>query len=199
MDEFTTIQSEVFNTYVSSQIFELESLNSLSLLDPIELNKPLKVQPQVKIKDSQGKPIKGKRIIAYSWVDPYFVDEIQYKNSPSNLKFFILKNTISEPSDSNGIAVFKDLTVLGSNDVIGYIHFYSEGVTSPWTDRFASKEYEGALPPRAIYPQLITFPDVMITIENDFERYEKEGEILLSPYVLTVTDEITLNPVSGVS
>lgn len=46
------------------------------------------------------------------------------KNSPSNKKFLSLENVVSEPSDSEGIARFTNLTITGSLELIAYIHFY---------------------------------------------------------------------------
>lgn len=108
----------------------------------------------MKIRDINNKPMAGKRVIAYSFVDVDFEGE-GYKTSPSNLKLFILENYVSELSDENGIAKFTNLTILGSNDILGYIMFYWEGVTTIWTDRPTEYEYTNMMAPRAFYPAIL--------------------------------------------
>ena len=197
IDEYTEIFSESFTSYVSSQIYELESLNTLPILESFVLGEPLKVQPSVRISDISGKGIQGKRALAYTWVDPFFSATKTYKNSPSNLKYLTLENYISEPSDENGIAKFNQLTITGSNGILGYIHLYAEGVTTPWTDRPILGSNDEVLPPRAIYPVIGEYPQVTISIQNDIERYEIEGEKMSVPYTIIVQDKEDLNPIKG--
>ena len=83
-----------------------------------DINEPLSIQPEVKIKDFNGNPMVNKTVIAFSWVDVYIGSGLGYKNSPSNRKFFALKNVVSQPSDEDGIARFTNLTILGSNEVL---------------------------------------------------------------------------------
>ena len=162
----------------------------------VEPNTPLPIQPIVRLTDSQSKPIQGRRVVAFNWIDPTFLESVvNFKNSPSHLKFLTLENFISEPSDENGIAKFTSLKVTGSNDIMGYIHFYAEGVSTPWTDRPIGQGFEEILPPRAVYPFYSSLNNVEIEIENDHPREEKEGQVLGAPYSLIVKDPDTLEPV----
>jgi hypothetical protein len=91
IDEYTKVESETFRSYIQSKIFQIESLNTITILNPYSKGAPLKVQPEVVVKDFQGNPIKGVRVLAFSWVDPFFAKERDYKNSPSNLKFLTIR------------------------------------------------------------------------------------------------------------
>ena len=68
--------------------------------------------------------MKNKIVIVFSWVDIYFDEIAGYKSFSSNRKFFAIKNIVSQPSDDEGIARFTNLTTLGTNEILGYIHFY---------------------------------------------------------------------------
>ena len=70
----------MFNSFISSHIYQLNSINTFSLLDSNSVNEPFRVQPQVLIKDSNGNPIIGKKVVAFTWVDPYFGEEVNYSN-----------------------------------------------------------------------------------------------------------------------
>lgn len=194
---YDVIVSEEFSVYVSSNIYQLESLNTFPLLSEFNISKPLKVQPIVKVKDIQGNPISGKRIVAFSWVDAYFSDSLGYRNSPSNLKFMVLENFISEPSNSEGIARFTNLTINGGIEILAYIHFYAEGVTTVWTDRVVSSSYNGILPPRAFYPLIQTNNEYQISILTDIERTVVEGNALDLPLTIQVHDLATAEPLKG--
>lgn len=124
INDFTEILSDTFEFYASSEITELESLNGNSLLNYEKLNQPLDPQPQVRITDVNGLPIKGKRVLAFSWVEPIFYTFMGERNSPSNGKYFEFENYISELSDDNGVARFTNLIVVGSAENLAYIHFY---------------------------------------------------------------------------
>ncbi|CAI2379968.1 unnamed protein product [Moneuplotes crassus] len=195
LGEGKVVNSERFNSFIRSDIFSMESMNTIPSTDA-QLNIPFSEQPIVRLLDSDGKPLKGRRVVAFSWIDPTFLESVVYQtNSPSHLKFLTLENVISEPSDENGIARFTSLTVSGSNEILSYIHFYSEGVTTPWTDRPIGNGFEDLFSPRAIFPFIPMLDDVFIEIENDHSREEIEGSILSAPYSLIVRDPETLEPV----
>ena len=183
----TVFIQRVNSVYIfSSAMFELESLNSYDPFGEYYPNVPLKVQPEVQITDFYNRPIQGKRIIAFSWVEPNFEAEVGYKYTPSNKKYLTFKNSMSELSDKDGIARFKNLTVIGKIDSTAYIHFYWEGVVIPWSNKRLSKYYNMALPPRLIPPITIKYPNLIVNIINDFKRVEVEGKALSSPYEIQV-------------
>lgn len=86
----------------------------------------------------------------------------------------------------------------GSNALLAYIHFYAEGVTTPWTDRTVTPSIDDVLPPRAIYPIIADYPNLEISIMNDKYRRQLEGERLAVPYTITVQDMFTMTPVPGI-
>lgn len=176
VNDFTEVLSDTFEFYATSEVNELESLNDNSLLTYEFLNKPLLKQPIVKIIDINGNPIVGKRVIAFSWVEPDFNSFGGAKNSPSYYKMFILENFVSEPSDNKGIAKFKNLTIIGSVENIAYMHFYCEGKTTLWTARFNKNSYDAILPQRALYPVVINSTEFSVTLIDDLTRYVKEGD-----------------------
>ena len=198
VNEDTTIVSETFSSFMRSEIYSLESLNTFPLSMEFEFGRALPVQPEVKLMDSKGEPIKGRRIIAFSWIDPSFIKaSIYYKQSPSHYKFITFENYVSEPSDDNGIARFTSLTITGSNDILAYLHFYAEGVAIAWTNRPSGNEYEDFFPTRAIYPIFRNHEGISIEIKNDHSRINKEGDVLDVPYSLIVTNSTTLDPIPG--
>ena len=198
IDEYTEIFSESFTSYVSSHIYELESLNTLPTLESFVLDEPLKVQPSVRITDEKGNPIQGKRVLAFSWIEPVFSNSKSFTSSPSNLKYLTLENYISEPSDENGISTFKDLKIVGSNGMLAYIHLYAEGVSTPWTDRMIFGEYDDTLPPRAIYPIVNDAPAYTINILNETKKHVIEGQKFSFPVSITVQNLETVKPVQGI-
>lgn len=193
---YDEVFSEEFSTYIFSEVYSLESLNTLSLMDKFKLNEPLRVQPEVRILDVNNNPIAGKRVVAFSFVDVDFEGQ-GYRNSPSNLNLFLLENYVSEMSDENGIAKFTNLTIVGSNEIIGYIHFYCEGVTTVWTNRPTKFEYTNFLSPRAFYPSILDMSPYNIDVLNDVERSVFEGSKIDNPISIRVTDRDTSEPRPG--
>lgn len=195
IEDGKTISSERFSSFIRSDIFSMESMNNMPP-DAGDLNVPFSTQPVVRLRDSEGNPLKGRTVVAFNWIDPTFLDSVkEYKNSPSHLKYLTLENFVSSPSDENGLARFDSLTVTGSNELLGYIHFYAEGVTTPWTDRPIGSGFDDLFPPRAVSPFFASQDDVVVEIENDHEREEVEGTVLSSPYTVVVRTQETLEPV----
>ena len=124
INKYIDLLSDSFEFYAASEVNEIESLNDNSLLVYEFLNIPFATQPAVKLRDINGAPIANKTVIAFSWVEPRFVNFEGMKNSPTNNKYYELENYISEPSDENGIANFTALTAIGSAERLAYIHFY---------------------------------------------------------------------------
>lgn len=191
------VTSERLSAFVRSDIYSMDSLNSMPDGGSV-LNVPFPEQPIVRIRDNEGKPVQGRRVIAFSWIDPTFLESVlDFKNSPSHLKFLTLENFISEPSDENGLAKFTNLMVTGSNDVFAFIHFYAEGVTTPWSDRPFGTGFEQFSPQRAVLPYSAKLDPVEIEIANDYDREVVEGKPFDDPYILVVRNSDTLQPVAG--
>jgi hypothetical protein len=77
----------------------------------------------------------GWRCIAYTTVDPYYGLEEGLPYAVSNLKYFVLENFISLPSDINGDCVFENLTIRGGYQM-AYIHIAVDGISRLWTLKF---------------------------------------------------------------
>ena len=200
IDKYTTVTSEIFNSYLSSKIYKLDSLNTYSLLnDNHFIDIPFRAQPQIKITDVKGQPIVGKRVMAFTWVDQLFDLNLADTSMAHNLKFMTMENILSEPSNEEGIAIFNNLSMKGSNNLVAYIHFYAEGVSTPWTNRLMDFNFErSVLPPRAIYPFIVTYPDIYLSIVNDQHRTVVEGHQLDLPFTIVAHDNESLKPVAGV-
>lgn len=88
-----------------------------------------------------GKPVADKIIIAYSWPEP------RMTGKPSdflveNNKFAWLDGDESEPSDAEGIAVFRNLKVLGTTSNNIYIFFTCDALaTSFWGVELTPSEH----------------------------------------------------------
>ena len=72
VEGYDPVVSEEFSSYVYSTVYELESLNAFSIFGTFKPNEPLRIQPEVKIKDFEGNPMVNKTVIALSWVDVFF-------------------------------------------------------------------------------------------------------------------------------
>jgi hypothetical protein len=199
VNNYTELLSETFNVYARSSINILESRNAGSLLFYADMNKPLENQPEVRLIDFYGEPVVGRKVVAFSWIQPTISTLGGHKNSASNNKMFILKDFISEPSDKEGIAKFKSLTVIATAESIAFLHFYAEGKTTVWTDRYSVQIFDPILPPRAIYPLIINSYKPKISVMNDQNRKVVEGNKISPPIILETSDMQTGAPMSGVS
>lgn len=199
VNNYTQLLSETFDVYARSSINIIESRNAGSLLYYANMSQPLEKQPEVKLYDFYSNPVVGRRVVAFSWVQSTISTTVGDKNSASNNKMFILKNFISEPSDKEGIARFRNLTVSGTSESIAFLHFYAEGKTAVWTDRFSVQIFDPILPPRAIYPLIIDTDKPTITVMNDQKRKVIEGHRITPPIILEASHMQTGAPMSGVS
>ena len=112
IDSIETTESYI---YINSEVAKMELLPGLHPPNNQTIGEPFKIQPKLRIYDFYNNYLPNKYVIAVSWPEP------QIPSADSNeaqkafidaLKFAYLKGDVSEPSDENGIAVFKNLTVL---------------------------------------------------------------------------------------
>jgi len=106
-------------------------------------------------------------------------------------------NTISEPSDKDGIAVFKNLTITGSFGLSAYIMISVDGIVQVWTTKYNPSGVDYPLPPRGLMPVLIENQNLDILLVDDFPFEVQEGQGLDTPPKIQVLDEMG-NPKSGV-
>jgi hypothetical protein len=66
------------------------------------------------LKDQAGNPVIGASVVAFSWPDPT-IGSLGSEYNVYASKFALLTGDISDPSDENGLAYFRNLTVVGSN------------------------------------------------------------------------------------
>ena len=87
------------------------------------------------ITDYFNKPIADKYVIAVSWPDPR-LDSMNEAPFIDAIKFAYLKGDVSEDSDLNGIARFKNLTVIGSSYNYTFVYFVCENAVSTlWSNK----------------------------------------------------------------
>jgi len=84
--------------------------------------------------DNAGNPIKGKFVVALVWPEPQFRKQgVDYNVFAS--KYAQLSGEISEPSDSNGLAVFTRLTVVGSTMTSFYLFMICDNsISKLWSE-----------------------------------------------------------------
>ena len=122
-----SISNNFFST-VKTTVYSLTVNNKPPLYATIGVS--LEIQPTLIVKDQTGAPIQGKIVIAFSWYSHSYVnDDLYYFDGQ---KFSYLENTISRPSDSNGIVEFENLKIIGSNSKYVYILFYCDNVIETW-------------------------------------------------------------------
>jgi len=117
------------------------------------------------VKDMKGQPVVGKKVVAYSWAEPHFSSAVDgTANLIEGHKMAWLSGDVSLPSDENGLAVFTNLTVVGSNSGYVYIFFSCDGVTVSTWSRSKSEIYQMFNLPFFIPPIKISNTAASITI-----------------------------------
>ena len=119
------VKSQIIPFFLESQVALVESLNIPPLT--ADIGQILSTQPQVRVTNTSGLPAVGKKVIVFSWPEPYFDPQ-----SPANSwiyaqKFATLTGEVSQLTDINGEVTFTSLTV---GDIY-YIYIYiyrSQGV-----------------------------------------------------------------------
>lgn len=100
--------------FFSSNVYQMEMLNKADFEAslPINAGEIFPIQPRIKLTYSDGSPIKGKSVVAFSWPEPEYHPDKGTNAFADAIKFAFMNNSISQPSDKNGIANFSNLTVL---------------------------------------------------------------------------------------
>lgn len=93
----------------------MEIMSDSSPPEFVVIGEPFKIQPKIRVSDYYNNYLANKYVIAVSWPEPHAPStessvEAQ-KAFIDAIKFAYLKGDVSEPSDKNGIAEFKSLTV----------------------------------------------------------------------------------------
>lgn len=129
-DKEKYVKSQEFSIFFKSNVIKLEVLTPPPFQQAV--GKPFQNQPKIRILDQNGKIIKNKRVIAFSWAEPRFSGSIS-AYFPENGRYALLGGDLSSPSDNDGIASFSNLTILGSNSKNLYIFFACDGlITQLW-------------------------------------------------------------------
>ena len=104
--------------YSNSIVSKLEIMDGCSPPDSQIIGQPFQIQPKIRVSDYFENYLPDKYVIAVSWPEPRVPVPIsEGETIPSQkafldaVKFAYLKGDVSEPSDENGIAEFKNLTV----------------------------------------------------------------------------------------
>ena len=129
-DEEKYAKSQEFSIFFQSNAIKLEVLTPPPFQQAV--GKPFQNQPKIRILDQNGKIIKNKKVVAFSWAEPRFSGSIS-AYFPENGRYALLGGDLSSPSDDNGVASFSNLTILGSNSKSVYIFFACDGlITQLW-------------------------------------------------------------------
>lgn len=108
-----------------------------------------------------------------------------------------MTNTVSEASDKDGLAVFKNLTITGSFGLSAYIMIAVDGIVQVWTTKYNPSGVDYPLPPRGLMPVLIENQDLTIELVDDFPFEVTEGKGLDTPPKIRVLDSVG-DPKAGV-
>ncbi len=68
---------------------------------------------------------------------------------------FTMTGVVSEPSGSDGIAKFTNLTVVGAQSEFAYILISVDGIVATWTEIYNPQNAQFDLPPRGLIPYKI--------------------------------------------
>ena len=108
------LRSEPIKSMIASPAYGIKVLTTFAAMrDHIssEAGRPLSLMPTVYVHDSEGKPLPGKRVVAFSWPEPIFEPKIATNALIDAIKYAYFENAISPPTDNNGITSFERLTV----------------------------------------------------------------------------------------
>ena len=157
----------------------------------VEVGKPFEDHerlsaPSVYVLDILGRPLRNRTVVAFGWQHPNFFaswvpENFAQKYLPSKSPgatrhhirgqgYVMLDNAVSMPSDENGRAVFKGLTVRAATTKFLYLMFYCDGVIANWQDPNMRPLSTGLPePPRYVSPLYIQSPVTQIQL------VDKEG------------------------
>jgi len=107
----------------------------------------------------EGNPIANKYVIAFTWPEPHFSGEAIANNIEAH-KMAWLEGDVSEPSDADGIAIFTDLKIMGSNSKFVYMFFTCDAVTTQSWSKSKPETYDIYSLPYYVAPiKLVTAVD----------------------------------------
>ena len=99
--------------FFSSNVYKMVMLNKAEMLAkmPLFSGQVWEVQPQIKLSYSDGSPVVGKRVAIFSWPEPEYNPDKGTNAFTDAIKFAFFENSLSLPSNNDGVAIFKNLTV----------------------------------------------------------------------------------------
>jgi len=111
MDSVETSESYI---YINSEVARLEIVPGFYPPESQIIGEPFLIQPKIQIYDYYDNYLPNKYVIAVSWPEPQ-IPSVESNDAQKvfidAVKFAYLKGDVSEPSDDEGIAEFKNLTV----------------------------------------------------------------------------------------
>ena len=130
---------------MTSPVYRIKILDDTTTMQKALLGvvgQPLAVMPRVAVYDSDGLPLKGKRVVAFAWPESIFNPVEGSYSFSEGLKFMMFKNAVSPPTDASGATTFVGLTVLGYTYKYGaYLHFAVDGVaTAPYIENLGIRK-----------------------------------------------------------
>lgn len=113
-DDESIETSESF-IYVNSEVAKMEFLPGCEPPENQTIGEPFQIQPKIRIYDYYNNYLQNKYVVAVSWPEPSIPTDqsIEGQNVFMDaVKFAYLSGDVSEPSNSEGVAEFKNLKVL---------------------------------------------------------------------------------------
>lgn len=102
--------------YLNSEVAEMEIMPGYSPPKYAVIGQPFEIQPKIRVSDYYNRYLAKKYVVAVSWPEPHAPSSESSSEAQKAfldaIKFAYLKGDVSEPSDANGIAEFKSLTVI---------------------------------------------------------------------------------------
>ena len=182
-----TLSETVTSTAIKIKI--LNDINEMRNKNYGESGQPLNINPKIQVLDCFGNPLADKIVVAFPWPEPFF------DSTPSNtlidaLKFVYFNNSVSLPTDSNGITTFYNLTAIGYTYIVGtYLHFSVDGdVTEPFIEDTGIKDYL-RIPVHFFQPILLTTTVKRVIIITPPPSSVMEGQAFDIQPVIQVLDK----------
>jgi len=162
------VETKIVKVMLSSPAYIIKILDDVSTMKKVMdgvVGQPLPVMPRVAVYDSDGNPLKDKYVVAFSWPEPLFCPDSPSFAFVDGLKLAFFNNSVSPPTNEQGITQFQNLTVLGYTYKYGtYLHFAVDGaVTVPYIEDTGSP-VRLKMPPKLYKPLVLATETAKIEI-----------------------------------
>lgn len=187
------LETKIVKVMLSSPAYNIKILDGLAKMKKVMngvVGQPLPAMPTVAVYDSDGNPLKDKYVIAFSWPEPIFNPESPSFAFVDGLKLAFFNNSVSPPTNEEGITQFENLTVLGYTYKYGtYLHFAVDGaVAVPYIEDLGSPK-RLTMPPKLFKPLILSTETAKVEVVVRPPEYAYEGKPFPIQPIIRILDK----------